>query len=77
MIRTKHGSVECKWYFSRKDQLLLGFETTVTREESPCEVYLSDYKPVEGRMLPHRMEVRWGDKKYGVFNFKKFDLKGS
>jgi len=77
VIRTKHGSVECKWYFSRKDQTLLGFETTITREESPCEVFFSDYKAVDGRMLPHRMEVRWGDKKYGVFNFKKFDLKGS
>jgi S1-C subfamily serine protease len=75
VLRTKHGSIECKWYFSRKDQLLLGFETTVSREESPCEVYFSDYKAVEGRMLPHRMEVRWGDKKYGDFTFKTFSLK--
>ena len=75
VIRTRHAAVECKWYFSRKDQFLLGFETTVTREESPCEVYFYDYRPEEGRMLPHRMEVRWGDKKYGTFTFRKFELK--
>jgi hypothetical protein len=75
VLRTRHGAIESKWYFSRKDQLLLGFETTVSREESPCEVYFTDYRPVEGRMLPHRMEVRWGDKKYGEFRFTKFELK--
>jgi hypothetical protein len=75
VLRSKHGSVECKWYFSRKDQLLLGFETTISRDESPCEVYLCDYRPVEGRMLPHRMEVHWSGKKYGVFSFKTFSLK--
>lgn len=66
VIRTKHGPVECKWYFSKKDQMLLGFETFVTRDEDPCEVYLFDYKPVEGRMLPHRLEVRKGDKRYAT-----------
>ena len=40
-------------------------------------MFFSDYKAVVGRMLPHRMEVRCGDKKFGVVNFKKFDLKGS
>ena len=31
-------------------------------DEDPCEVYLSDYQAVDGRQLPHRIEVRYGDK---------------
>src|SRR5262245_27262080 len=42
VLNTKHGSTECKWYFSLKDHSLLGFETSIKKEEDPCEVYFSD-----------------------------------
>jgi hypothetical protein len=74
VLRTKHGSVECKWYFSLKDQQLLGFETFLTKDADPCEVYFSDYKPVDGKELPHRIEVRYGDKRYAVLKVDKFFL---
>ena len=48
---------------------------TVTREESPCEVYLSDYRPVDGRVLPHRIEVRHGNERYGLLNVASYSLK--
>jgi S1-C subfamily serine protease len=76
VIRTRHGAVECRWYFDRKDAKLLGFEAQVSPLEDPCEVYLYDYKPVgDGRTLPHRLEVRWGDRKYAVLTVRKYDLK--
>jgi serine protease Do len=76
VIRTRHGAVECKWYFDRKDAKLLGFEAQVSAQEDPCEVYLSDYKPAgDGRTLPHRIEVRWGDRRYATMTVRKWDLK--
>jgi S1-C subfamily serine protease len=72
VLNTRHGSVPCKWFFSKADGTLLGFETYIDRDASetddrdPCEVYLSDYKPVDGRKLPHRMEVRFGNKRYAT-----------
>src|SRR5262249_16386524 len=66
VLRTKHGSSDCKWYFSRKDATLLGCETYITRDADPCEVYFFDYRPVDGRELPHRIEVRYGDKRYAI-----------
>ena len=75
VIRTKHGSVECKWYFDQKDHMLLGFETYITKDADPCEVYLSDYKAVDGRQLPHRIEARHGDKRYAVLTVEKYTLK--
>jgi S1-C subfamily serine protease len=77
VLRTRHGPVACKWYFSKKDQQLAGFETYVTKDTDPCEVYLSDYKAVDGRMLPHRIEVRHGDKRYAVLTVAKYTLKAN
>jgi serine protease Do len=68
VFRTRHAGVDGKWYFSRKNDetagQLLGFEVWLDRDEDPCEVYLFDYKDVEGGKLPHRMGVRFGDKVY-------------
>ena len=72
VIRTEHASVDCKWYFGLKDQRLLGFETYVGRNQDPCEVYFHDYKAVDGRMLPHSIEVRHGDKRYALLKITKY-----
>jgi serine protease Do len=75
VIRTKHGSVNCKWYFA-KDGKLLGVETYLAKDTDPCELYFHDYKDAGGgMMLPHRIEVRFGDKRYGWFNIAKYNLK--
>jgi hypothetical protein len=68
VLRTKASGVAAKWYFSQKDQSLLGFEVAPDSEDDPCEVYLSDYKKVDGRDLPQRIEVHYGDRTYAVLN---------
>jgi S1-C subfamily serine protease len=76
VLFTEHAAVPAKWYFAREDQgdikagTLLGFEVTVDPEDDPCEVYLYDYKPVQGRMLPHRIEVRKGSSRFTTLNVK-------
>ena len=74
VIRTEHSAVVAKWYFSLKDQTLLAFEVQVDKEKDPCEVYLSDYRMSEGRLLPHRWEVRYGDDRFAVLNIKNYQL---
>jgi S1-C subfamily serine protease len=74
VMLTEHAAVSTKWYFSRKDQTLLGFEVTIDKEEDPCEVYLSEYKAVDGRQLPHRFEVRYGNDRFGVFTVNSYKL---
>jgi S1-C subfamily serine protease len=79
-IITKHGSANCKWFFSLKDNMLLGFECYAAKdskdpdEADPCEVYFHDYKAVDGKMLPHKMEVRYRDKRYTYLNVTKYTL---
>jgi hypothetical protein len=74
VVRTKHGSFESKWYFDKTDKKLIACEATITKEEDPCELYFADYKPVDGRQLPHRIEVRHGDKRYAVLTIKAYKL---
>ncbi len=75
VIRANYAGVQGKWYFDPKDAKLIACEVAVLRDEDPCECYFSDYKIVDGRSLPHRIDVRWGDKNYGALFFEKFDLK--
>ncbi len=74
VLRTKHGSFESKWYFDTKDHRLLGLVSWVAKEEDPCELYFADYRPADGRQLPHRIEVRHGDKRYAVLTIKSYQL---
>ncbi len=74
VLRTEHAAATGKWFFSLKDQNLVGAEITVIRDEDPCELYFSDYKKVDGRELPHRIEVRYGNGSYGVFVIKSYQL---
>ena len=75
VLRTRHGPVAAKWYYDRKDRRLAGFEVFLSKDGDPCEVYLGDYRPVDGRQLPHRLEVRYGDKRYAVLTVNKYTLK--
>jgi hypothetical protein len=49
-------------------------EVTISKDDDPCEVYLGDYRPLDGRELPHRVEVRYGNDAYGVLTVKSYKL---
>jgi hypothetical protein len=66
VLKTKHAAFETKWYFALSDGKLLGCEAYAARDEDPCELYFGDYKPVDGRLLPHRIDVVNGSKRYAV-----------
>jgi hypothetical protein len=80
VLRTQHAGTSVKWYFStRPGQAgrLDGFEVTIDRDEDPCEVYLSDYKAEDGRELPYRIEVRYGDKTFAVLKVTSWKLEAA
>ena len=65
VLRTSLGGVNSKWYFNPKDYQLLCCEVSTDRDDDPCEIHFSDYrKDSQGRMLPGKMVVRYGDKEY-------------
>jgi S1-C subfamily serine protease len=74
VLTTEHAAIPAKWYFARPDQTLLGAEVTVVKEEDPCELSFSDYQAVGGKALPHRIEVRHGNGRFGVLWIKSYQL---
>jgi S1-C subfamily serine protease len=72
VLHGEHGRYVAKYFFSLKDHTLLGMEVEVSPELDPCELCFSDYRPENGRMLPHRIDVRYGDTRYGTFLVSKY-----
>ena len=48
---------------------------TIVKEDDPCELYFGDYRAVEGRQLPHRIDVRYGNEAFGVVTINRFVTK--
>jgi serine protease Do len=65
--------VETRFYCDPKTGLITYIEMFSDEEADPCEVYFSDYREESGRQVPHRMEVRYQDRVFGVFTLSKFD----
>ena len=74
VLVTKHAAFETKWYFSLADHQLLGCETLLSEYEDPCVLYFSNYKPLDGRELPHRIDVVFGDQFYGTIYVDRYLL---
>jgi S1-C subfamily serine protease len=74
VLRTEAAAVPVKWYFSKDDHHLLGFEVFTEQHADPCEIYCSDYRPVDGRQLPYRLEIRYGDGAFGTILVKSYKL---
>jgi len=74
VIKATHIDAVSKFYFDRKDGKLIGLEMSLARDEDPCEVYFSDYRPVNGRQFPHRFEVRRGMDRFAVLTVQQATL---
>ena len=73
VLNTSSGIFRAKWFFAKDDARLLGFEVRQQDlNEDPCEIYFSDYKAVDGRQLPHRMQVYYRDLHYGTFTITSY-----
>ena len=56
------------------DDRLQAIEMLPEEAVDPCVVLFSDYRQVNDRLLPGRMEVRHGDQLYAEFPLERFEL---
>jgi S1-C subfamily serine protease len=59
-----YGGVETRFYFDAIEGDLVGIEMQAADDQDPCEIYFSDYRPVQGRRLPYRWLIRHGDEQF-------------
>lgn len=75
MITGKFGGVECNFLVDSTSGHLLVVELYLNADDDPCELHFADYRAVDGREIPGRMLVRYGDNVYGLFTFAEVILK--
>jgi hypothetical protein len=75
LVGTAEG-VDCLFYFDAGG-MLVALEMYPENDTDPCEIYFNDYQEQEGRHFPRHLEVRFGDRVFGVFELTKFDLEKS
>jgi S1-C subfamily serine protease len=75
MLIGKFGGVECGFLVDSTSGHLLTVELYLNQDDDPCELHFAEYRAVDGRELPGRMLVRYGDNLYGLFTFTHVTLK--
>ncbi len=89
VVKTESITVKSKFFFYRADLnpqfeagkhpyadgTLISAEVWTLKDKDPCELYFHNYKAVDGRQLPHTIEVRNGDNRYAVLKLDKFGMK--
>jgi hypothetical protein len=75
MLTGKFGVVECGFLVDSTSGHLLAVELYLHQDADPCELHFADYRAVDGREVPGRMLVRYGDNLYGLFTFADVTLK--
>jgi len=69
-----HKGVECRLMFDPTEGHLSAMEMFPQEDADPCEIYFLDYRQQNGRYLPGRIEVRFGDHVYGIFEIEEFEF---
>jgi len=72
-----HDTIEVHFQFDVKTGYLLGMEMYPERDVDPCEVRFDRYEARDGKEMPYRMEVRYGDKSYGIIEFEDVQMDAS
>ncbi len=77
VLRVALGGVESKLFFQpgAEGYLLVGLEATLDRDEDPCEIHFGDYRPVDGKLLPFRIQVSHAGSPYCRLEVQSWDLK--
>jgi len=74
VLAATYQVVEAGFLFDPVSGQLVGLEALVDDEGDPCEIRFSDYRAVDGRQLPHKLEVRVGDQTFGVITLSSVKL---
>ena len=69
-----YRGVEGRFYFEPRQGRLLAIEMFAKDDSDPCELRFSADRDILGRLLPGRMEVRFGDELFGAFVLEEFEF---
>jgi serine protease Do len=69
-----YRDLECRFLCDSVDGQLVAMEMLPEEDTDPCELHFSDFREVEGRIFPHKIEVRHGDGVYQIDALKEIKI---
>jgi S1-C subfamily serine protease len=71
------GGVETRFYFDPMEGDLVGIEMQAAEDRDPCEIYFSDFRPVDGRRLPHHWVIQHGDEQFANLRISEYEFQNA
>jgi len=72
-----YGGMETRFFFHPTTGHLVGLEMFVDDYSDPCEIYFGEYREVEGRHMPHRLEIRHGDTTFADVQIDQYEFEST
>lgn len=72
-----HNVAEARFACDPETGHMVAIEMYPETNVDPCEVYFSDYRQWEGRWVPHRIVVRYGDSVFAELQVEKYEFQAS
>lgn len=69
-----HDVTECHFYFETSTGRMVALEMFPDADADPCELYFSDFRDVDGRELPHQLDVVYGEQRYAEIRLTELQL---
>jgi len=60
-LAATYGGVATHFFFDPQSGHIVGIEMQAADDQDPCELYLSQFREINGRFMPHRWVIRRGD----------------
>jgi hypothetical protein len=76
-LAATYGGVVAHLFFDPQTGHIVGLEMSLADDQDPCEIYFSDVREVQGRMLPHRWLIRHGDEEYADLQITAVEWKAA
>lgn len=73
VLVTTHAAVETRWFFSRANGVLLGYDLRLYEDAEECLVRFDHWTDMAGRRLPQDWVVRSGEKDFAKWKLERAD----
>ena len=74
VLVANYEGAESRFLFDPKSGLLVAMEMMPGDDQDPCEIRFSEYREVDGRKVPHRLDIRHGERPFAVLDVQNFEI---
>src|SRR5262249_24985127 len=74
VVNTRHSAYFAKWFFDQADGKVRMVEVRLAENGDPCEMYFSDWRQVNGKLLPHPFQVYHGDRPCCTMTISSYNM---